>query len=249
MSERITVLGDGAMGTVCSIILSSNGHRVRLWGAFPEALETLARTRENPRLLPGAKIPASVELTGRDADCFADTDLVVCAVPTQYVRSVWKRLLPHWHCDLPIVSCSKGIENDSLLCPTQVIACPARGGQPRAALCRLSGPNIAGEIARQLPATAVAAAADAALAQRVQAAYSNRYFRVYTNPDVTGVEIAGAVKNVIALAAGIIDGGWGWAVTPRPPCSPAAWWRSPAWASPWGHSPPPSPAWPAWAIW
>jgi glycerol-3-phosphate dehydrogenase (NAD(P)+) len=139
--------------------------------------------------------------------------MVLCATPTQYIRSVWERLKPYLPENLPIVSVAKGIEMESLLRPTQVIA-DVLGGKhsidsgPTCAwpICVLSGPNIAGEIARYLPATAVAASEDESLARRVQAAFATQWFRVYTNTDAIGVELSGAVKNVIAIAAGIIDG-------------------------------------------
>jgi glycerol-3-phosphate dehydrogenase (NAD(P)+) len=139
--------------------------------------------------------------------------MVLNAIPTQYMRSVWERLKPHLPQGLPIVSVAKGIEIDSLLRPTQVIGdvlvgikqSPVRRPDD-SPLCVLSGPNIAAEIARYLPGTAVAACDDEQLAQRVQQAFSTDWFRVYTNNDMIGVELAGAVKNVIAIAAGIIDG-------------------------------------------
>jgi glycerol-3-phosphate dehydrogenase (NAD(P)+) len=173
-----------------------------MWGAFPEDVERLRLARENPRRLPHARLPETVELTADDAQAFAGTGLVVCAVPTQHLRSVWMRLKPRFPAPVPVVSCAKGIETGTLLRPTQIIA-DVLG--PGVALCALSGPNIAAEIARQLPATVVAAG-DAVLTQRVQTAFSNRTFRVYTNDDVIGVETAGAMKNIIALAAGMVDG-------------------------------------------
>lgn len=174
-----------------------------MWSAFPEAAERLAKTRENDRFLPGVRLTDSVEVTADDATCFDGTTLVVSAVPTQHLRSVWERLRASFT-SIPVVSCTKGIEIETLLRPTQVITDSLKRKAP--VVCALSGPNIAGEIARGLPATAVAAAKDASLAERVQAAFSGPTFRVYTNSDVVGVEISGAVKNVIALAAGMIDG-------------------------------------------
>ena len=237
-TERVTILGDGAMATVCSILLTTGGHEVTMWGAFEESIERLVQDREQRRLLPGVKVPADVRLTANDAEAFGRATLVLSAIPTQYMRSVWERLKPHLPKDLPIISVAKGIENNSLLRPTQVIAdvLVGVGGAGRAKtrmedgglriagddaapssilnppsspshpLVALSGPNIAGEIARYLPATAVAASADEQLARRVQAAFSTQWFRVYTNDDVIGVELSGAIKNVIAIAAGIIDG-------------------------------------------
>jgi glycerol-3-phosphate dehydrogenase (NAD(P)+) len=210
MPERITILGDGAMATVCSILLTTGGHDVTVWGAFERSIETLLQDRENRRLLPGVKYPPNVHLTANDADCFDGTTLIVCAVPTQYIRGVFERLRKHVPANVPIVSVAKGIETSTLLRPTQVIhetLHPGLSAQHSGrSLCALSGPNIAGELARYLPATAVAASDDEPLAQRVQAAFSTQWLRVYTNTDVTGVELAGATKNVIAIAAGILDG-------------------------------------------
>ena len=213
MSESVTILGDGAMATVCSILLTQGGHRVTMWGAFEESIERLLQNRENQRLLPGVRVPDAVRLTANDGECFAGCTMVLSAVPTQYMRSVWTRLRPHVPTGVPIVSVAKGIENDTLLRPTQVIA-DVLGGKRSVMggpvcdwpLAAMSGPNIAAELAKYLPATAVAASDDDALARRVQAAFSTNWFRVYTNPDVVGVELAGATKNVIALAAGILDG-------------------------------------------
>src|SRR5687768_7286821 len=208
MHERVTILGDGAMATVCSILLTTGGHAVTMWGAFEESIERLMQDREQTRLLPGVKVPASVHLTANDAECFDGVTMVLSAVPTQYMRGVWKRLAKQLPGDVPIVSVAKGIENDSLLRPTQVIGDVlwGRDGQSSPRLAALSGPNIAAELARYLPGTAVAASSDEGLSQRVQSAFSTQWFRVYTNSDVVGVELAGATKNVIALAAGILDG-------------------------------------------
>src|SRR4051794_10080066 len=207
MSERVTILGDGAMATVCSILLTQGGHGVTMWGAFEESIERLIQNRENARLLKGVRIPAEVRLTANDADCFVNSSMILSAIPTQFVRSVWQRLRPHAPKDVPVVSVAKGLEVETMLRPTQIIGdVLSPGVASERKLAALSGPNIAGEIARYLPATAVAACDDDALARRVQHAFSTQWFRVYTNNDVIGVELAGAVKNVIAIAAGILDG-------------------------------------------
>jgi glycerol-3-phosphate dehydrogenase (NAD(P)+) len=212
MAEQVTILGDGAMATVCSILLTENGHGVTMWGAFEESIEQLMQDREQRRLLPGVKVPQSVRLTANDGECFAGATMVLSAVPTQYMRSVWTRLKGYVPKRVPVVSVAKGIENNTLLRPTQVIADvmgdrPGWGGSVADwPLVALSGPNIAAELARYLPATAVAASNEEDVARRVQATFSTQWFRVYTNTDVTGVELAGAMKNVIAIAAGIIDG-------------------------------------------
>ncbi len=201
------------MATVCSILLTEGGHRVTMWGAFEESIEQLLQDREQRRLLPGVRVPQKVRLTANDSECFNDATLILSAVPTQYMRSVWTRLRDHVPEDIAVVSVAKGIENQTLLRPTQVIEDVmktkwhgSKAGAGTMPLVALSGPNIAAELARYLPATAVAASSDPAVGSRVQSAFSTQWFRVYTNNDVVGVELAGAMKNVIAIAAGIIDG-------------------------------------------
>src|SRR5687767_12648103 len=207
MSERVTILGDGAMATVCSILLTQGGHDVTMWGAFEESIERLIQNREQSRLLKGVKIPPTVRLTANDHECFDGATLILAAIPTQYMRSVFARLAPHVPRGVPIVSVAKGIEVETTLRPTQVICDTlAPGTTCPWPLAALSGPNIAAELAKYLPATAVAASTDDELARRVQSVFSTQWFRVYTNDDVTGVELAGATKNIIAIAAGILDG-------------------------------------------
>lgn len=213
MPEQVTILGNGAMATVCAMLLVANGHGVTLWGAHAASIERLKEDREQRRLLPGVSIPPAVRLTADDRVAFAGATLVLSAVPTQHMRTAWARLAPHLPAGVPVVSVAKGVENDTLLRPTQVIADVLGGGGGGPAggtdsnpLAVLSGPNIAAEIGKHLPGSAVAAAGDESLAARVQAAFSTRWFRVYTNTDVVGVELAGATKNVIAIAAGILDG-------------------------------------------
>ena len=206
MTERIAVIGDGGMGTICAIMLAENGADVRLWSAFPGAAEELARTRENRRFLPGARLPGNVTVTGRDEQALAGAAMAISAVPTQYMRGVWRRLRPHCSHDLPICSVAKGIENGTLLRPTQVLQDVLDGGGVSRPVAALSGPSIAPEVARRLPATVVVAGSTAGLAGGIQRRISRPYFRVYTNPDLIGTELAGATKNVIAIAAGILDG-------------------------------------------
>ena len=215
MPEHVTILGDGAMATVCSIVLIQGGHAVTMWGAFEESIERLQQNREQARLLPGARIPPNVHLTANDTECFRSSTMILSAIPTQFMRAVWKRLKPYVPAGVPIVSVAKGIEMESLLRPTQVIADvlggikmsdAAKGPQCDWPLVALSGPNVAAELARYLPATAVAASNDHATAKKVQEAFTTQWFRVYTNPDAIGVELAGATKNVIAIAAGMLDG-------------------------------------------
>jgi glycerol-3-phosphate dehydrogenase (NAD(P)+) len=202
VGQTVSIIGDGAMATTCALLLSEKGYAVRMWGAFPEYIMQLRQTRENSRYLPGVRLPDGVQFTADDNEAFAGAFLIVSAVPCQYLRSVWTRLLPHAPRNLPIVSVTKGIEVTTLQRPTQVIR-DVLGDVPVVAL---SGPNIASELARRMPATVTAASEDLDLAQRVQEVFSTSWFRVYTNDDVVGVELAAAMKNVIALAAGGLDG-------------------------------------------
>lgn len=202
MIDQVAIIGDGQMATVCAVMLAEKGIHVRLFSIFREQIEALKATRENKRFLPGLKIPQRVSFTTDAAAAFRGANLILSAVPCQYIRPVWQKLATAYSPEVPIASVAKGIENGSLLRPTQVIA-DIVGQVPMAAL---SGPTIATELAHCLPATVVAASEDAELAKQVQEAFSCAWFRVYTNADLLGVELAGATKNVIALAAGIIDG-------------------------------------------
>lgn len=202
MAQTVSIIGDGAMATICALLLGEKEYRVRMWGAFPDYIAELRRTRENRKYLPDARFPEAVEFTADDAHAFQDTDLVVSAVPCQYLRSVWTRLRPHVPAGRPIVSVTKGIEIKTLQRPTQVLR-DVLGANP---LVVLSGPNIASELARKLPAGVTAACENLDVARQVQDYFNTNWFRVYTNDDVVGVELAAAIKNVIALAAGIADG-------------------------------------------
>jgi glycerol-3-phosphate dehydrogenase (NAD(P)+) len=202
MIDQVTIIGDGQMATVCGLMLAEKNIPCRLWSVFPESIEAMRATRENRRYLPGVKLPATMSFTTDARLAFAGSDLIISAIPCQFIRTVWKQLAPLAPHDVPVVSVSKGIENETLQRPTQIL-CSILDS---AATVALSGPTIASELARRLPATAVAASDDADAAGEVQRTFSTQWFRVYTNTDVLGVELAGAMKNVIALAAGIIDG-------------------------------------------
>lgn len=199
---QISIVGDGAMATVCAFVLDANGYRVTMWGHNADHVEEMIQSGQNARFLKDYPFPSTLRLTSRDDKIFDDVELVISAVPCQHMRSVWSRLNPHVPADVPIVSVAKGIENETLLRPTQILT-DVLGPKPTAAL---SGPSIAPELARCLPATVVAASKDEELAGVVQSIFTTDWFRIYTNRDVLGVELAGAGKNVIAIAAGIIDG-------------------------------------------
>ena len=208
MSQNITIIGDGSMATVCALLLESRGIQVTIWGASPEHVASLIQTRENRRYLPGYRIPESIRITASCDAALAEPNIIVSAVPTQYIRNVWTRMAKHVPTGTPIVSVAKGIETDTHLRPTQIIADvlsdhPDRAARPLAAI---SGPSIADELARCLPATVCAASDDEAFAKTLQKIFTTNWFRVYTNTDLVGTELAGATKNVIAVAAGILDG-------------------------------------------
>jgi len=227
----VTVLGIGQMGLVCAGLLASaeRAHdpaapvdsppptgltrpvRVRLWGHNPEESGRIAQSRRSPRL-EGFLLPPAVHVSLKDAEAVADAALIVSAVPVQHMRDVWTRLGPHVPKGASVLSVAKGVENGTLLRPTQIIGDVMRAlgrddpdGRPRRVGC-LSGPTIAAELARCLPAAMIAASDDPAFAREVQALFGNSWMRVYTNGDLLGVELAGAVKNVVAIAAGIVDG-------------------------------------------
>jgi len=203
MFNKITIIGDGAMGSVCAMLLCENGIRTKLWGYDAAQLAQIADKRENVRFLPGYPLPPQLLYQADDAKALQGAQLVVSAVPCQFIRGIWTRLKPFLPSGVPVVSTTKGVENKTLLRPTEILAEILGPGYTFAVL---SGPTIADELARKLPATATAACADMELAQQIQQAFTTPMFRVYTNQDVVGVELAGAMKNVIAIAAGIIDG-------------------------------------------
>jgi glycerol-3-phosphate dehydrogenase (NAD(P)+) len=200
---QVTILGDGAMGTACSILAASKpGHHITIWSAFPEQARLFEEARENVRFLPGVRIPDNVHLTGEIAQASAETELLVAAIPTVYLRKTLSSIGAALPARPPLVSVIKGIENETFQRPSQIIRDVL--GPRRVAV--LSGPSHAEEIARQLPASVVVASEDEALVRQAQALFTTAWFRVYTNPDVIGVELAGAIKNVIGIAAGVCDG-------------------------------------------
>ena len=205
MFKNISIIGDGGMGTVLAMLLCEKAVAVRMWGHEPAQLAQIARDRENKKFLPGYNLPRGLVFEPDDGRALSGVDLIVSAVPCQFTRSVWSRLKDHVPQAVPIVSVAKGVENDTLLRPTQILAELLRSGRSDK-LAVLSGPTIADELARKLPATACAATADGELARQLQLTFSAEWFRIYTNSDIIGVELAGAMKNVIAIAAGIIDG-------------------------------------------
>ncbi|WP_020472803.1 NAD(P)H-dependent glycerol-3-phosphate dehydrogenase [Zavarzinella formosa] len=203
MSTTIAVLGDGAWGTAMALLLAGQPDtQVRLWSARPENAERLRQQRENVRFLPNVPIPQSIMLTADPAEATANADLWVSAVPTVYLRETIGRFRSLASPATPVVSLTKGIEIATFRRPTQIIE--EILGTDRVAT--LSGPTHAEEVSRGMPTAAIAAGSDSMLTAQVQKLFSTDRFRVYTNSDLIGVEIAGALKNVIGIAAGIGDG-------------------------------------------
>lgn len=203
MYTKVSIIGDGAMGSVCGVILCGKSVKVRLWGYDADYVAQIKETRENSVFLPGYRLPDELELESDDSLIMKGAELLVSAVPCQFMRGVWERLKPYVPESVPIVSVAKGIENKTLLRPSEILKDVLGEGREYAVL---SGPTIADELIRSLPATACVGCFDASVAKEIQETFNTSVFRVYTNEDVAGVEIAGALKNVIAIAAGIIDG-------------------------------------------
>jgi glycerol-3-phosphate dehydrogenase (NAD(P)+) len=203
MPTTFAVLGSGGWGTAIAVLLAANpAHRVRLWSAREETGRRLREARENERLLPGVPIPPAVELTTDPAEAADAADCWVAAVPTAFLRATIGRFVSLRQNDVPVVSLTKGIEVATFRRPSEIVG-EILGTEN---LAVLSGPSHAEEVARGLPASVVIAAADPGLAVRAQRWFGTDRFRVYTNPDVIGVELAGALKNVVGIAAGICDG-------------------------------------------
>jgi glycerol-3-phosphate dehydrogenase (NAD(P)+) len=203
MLSTFAVLGDGAWGTAVALLLARDpAHRVTLWSAREENGRLLQERRENVRLLPGVPIPEAVRLTTDFAGAVAGADLWVAAVPTVYLRETFARVAPRTRDRAPVLSLAKGFENETFLRPTEILA-EVLGAGPVAVL---SGPSHAEEVSREMPTSVVVASGDLELARAVQLALRREHFRVYTDHDVIGVELGGALKNVIGIAAGISDG-------------------------------------------
>ena len=198
---KAVVLGSGGWGTALSQVLCDNGHDTYLWSHSPEKAAQMARTRENP-LLKGVRLPDGLQITS-DLACLEGADMVVSAPPSFAVRETGKKMAPYLRPDSILVTVSKGIERDTNLRMSQVLQ------EVTGNICKvvaLSGPSHAEEVSIKLPTGCVSACEDEAAARFVQDAFMNDYFRIYTSPDIVGVELAGALKNVVALSCGACDG-------------------------------------------
>jgi len=203
MTTKIAIIGGGAMATACALLLAErSGQRVALWMRNAEFARQVQSTRENQRLLAGVSLPGAVDVTADIQRAVDGADLLVIAIPSKFLRDALTDLAADLPRGLPVVSVIKGIEVETFLRPSEVIA-DILGAQR---IVTLGGPSHAEEIARRMPASVVAASADTECAQQVQELFTTGRFRVYTNHDLLGVELAGALKNVIAIAAGICDG-------------------------------------------
>ena len=202
-SETVAILGGGAMGTACAAILARSPHLdLRLWVRNPTFADNIAETRENLRLLSGVRLDESVLVTSRPADALSSATIVVVCIPTRGVRDAVGHLRADIPTDALLVSAVKGIENDTLIRPSEMLV-RLLGNRPVVAL---GGPCHAEELARGKPTSVVAACNDINQAERIRDAFSGDTLRVYSNSDICGVELGGALKNVIAIAAGICDG-------------------------------------------
>jgi glycerol-3-phosphate dehydrogenase (NAD(P)+) len=190
------------MGTALAVLLARTGCAVQLWSRDAAHAAELAAARENRRHLPGVALPEGVAATANACDATAGADLLVAAIPSAFLRSTLSRLVESVPLAVPVLSVVKGIENATFARPSQIIT-EVLGARP---VCVLSGPSHAEEVARGLPASVVVAGSDGSLNVCVRDALNTDRFRVYTNPDAVGVELAGALKNILGIAAGICDG-------------------------------------------
>lgn len=199
---KVSVIGAGSWGTAISKLLSTNGHEVTVWSIMEDEIEMLKTEHEHKSKLPGVALPESIEFTTNLEASIKGRDLLVLAVPSPFTRSTAHKMAPYVEEGQIIVNVAKGIEETTLMTLTDIISQEI----PQCNAAALSGPSHAEEVGRGIPTTVVAAAKDRETAEFIQNTFMNQVFRVYTSPDMLGVELGGALKNVIALAAGVADG-------------------------------------------
>ncbi len=202
---RISVLGAGSWGTALALILHSNGHDVTLWEYKKGYFSTLKRTRENKFFTPKVKIPKEIHITNTLKEACEEQHMIVLAVPSQFVRNILSQMNKYDLNDATLVNVAKGIEKDTLFTVSQIIK-DEIPDLDRKFIGILSGPSHAEEVVNKIPTSVVAASTDLDTAKQIQAAFTTAYFRVYHSTDLIGVELGGALKNVIAIGAGIVDG-------------------------------------------
>jgi glycerol-3-phosphate dehydrogenase (NAD(P)+) len=200
--RQVAILGAGGMGTALSLFFARAVEEVRLWSRDPGRAREIRSSRINGRHLPGIVIPGSIRITADGDEAAAEADLIVASVPTSYLRATMERLAPSIAAGVPVLSVVKGIEDGTFARPSQIIE-QSLGPRPVAVL---SGPSHAEELARGLPASVVVSGRDRALNDRIRDTLTHATFRVYTSEDALGVELAGALKNILGIAAGICDG-------------------------------------------
>jgi glycerol-3-phosphate dehydrogenase (NAD(P)+) len=200
MKKRVTIFGDGGWGTALGLVLHRNGHSVRIWGIDGDYLASVRETHENSRFLPGIPLPESIEWTADLHGAVQDRDAFLVAVPSKFYQATLERFAGHIPSNAPVITVSKGLLEDQRLstwCQTLL---------KLDHVAALSGPSHAEEVARSAPTAVTIASENPALAEYFQGLFSQPHFRVYTSTDIIGVELGGALKNVIAVAAGISDG-------------------------------------------
>lgn len=199
---NISVMGAGSWGIALALLLEENGHQVNVWSAIEDEIAMLNEKREHIDKLPGVKLPDSMTFTTELEQSITGKDLLVLAVPSPFTRSTSKSMKPYVAKGQLIVDVAKGIENETYMTLSQVISEEI----PQAEVAVLSGPSHAEEVGRKLPTTCVVGAGSKSIAEYIQSLFMNPVFRVYTSPDMLGIELGGSLKNVVALAAGIADG-------------------------------------------
>jgi glycerol-3-phosphate dehydrogenase (NAD(P)+) len=205
--SRVAVIGAGAWGTGLAIVLGrKRSHQVRLWAREPEVRDSISSRRTNELFLPGQEIPITVSVTGDLGEALGEAEIVVSVIPSQYCRRMFEQMRPLLTGNMLFVSATKGLEEQTLLRMTEVITQVATIPHNRLRAGALSGPSFAMEVARGDPTAITIASQDAGLAETVQREFSDPRFRVYTNSDIIGVELGGALKNIIAIAAGVCHG-------------------------------------------
>ena len=199
---KVSVIGAGSWGTAISKLLSTNGHEVTVWSIMEDEITMLKTEHEHKQKLPGVTLPENIEFTTDLEGAIRGRDLLVLAVPSPYTRSTAHKMADFVEDGQIIVNVAKGIEESTLMILTDIIEQEI----PKANAAVLSGPSHAEEVGREIPTTVVAGAKDRKTAEYIQNIFMNEVFRVYTSPDMLGIELGGALKNVIALAAGVADG-------------------------------------------
>jgi glycerol-3-phosphate dehydrogenase (NAD(P)+) len=203
--KRIAIIGAGNWGTALAATLAKAGHAAALWAYEPEVVESIRAQHENALFMPGLKLPQSIAVTNDLSEALEQAEVVLTAMPSHVCYSLYERMLNHLRPEMLFVSATKGIDADRLMRMSELIQSVV-GRRFAARLCVLSGPSFAKEVVRGDPTALVVASQDREVAQGVQKEFSSRTLRIYTSTDVVGVEIGGAVKNIIAIAAGVIAG-------------------------------------------